>query len=87
MGLFDIPAPLFGAIDGLLGFLPAYARLLLWAAITGALSMLFYWLCSAQEKVESAKQRAIKGRKEMAGNPWSQNSVHRTWNPLGKLLC
>jgi hypothetical protein len=66
MGLFDIPAPLFGAIDGLLGFLPAYARLLLWAAITGALSMFFYWLCSAQEKVEGAKRRAIKGRKEMA---------------------
>jgi len=66
MGLFDIPAPLFGAIDGLLGFLPAYARLLLWATITGALSMFFYWLCSAQGKVEAAKQRAIKGRKEMA---------------------
>ena len=34
MGLFDFPAPLYTAIDHLLGFLPQYARLLLWAALS-----------------------------------------------------
>jgi hypothetical protein len=67
MGLFDLPAPLFTAIDGLLSFLPLFPRLLLWSAITAVLSMFLYWLCSAQEKVEAAKHRAISARREMAG--------------------
>jgi uncharacterized membrane protein (DUF106 family) len=67
MGVFDIPAPLFTALDSLLGGMPAYPRLLIWAALTGAVSMALYWLCSAQEKVGAAKQRAITARKQMAG--------------------
>ncbi|TDJ43081.1 MAG: hypothetical protein E2O50_05410 [Gammaproteobacteria bacterium] len=66
MGLFDLPAPLFSAIDGLFSFLPLFPRLLLWSVITAILSMLLYWLCSAQSKVEAAKKRAIAGRREMA---------------------
>jgi hypothetical protein len=67
MGLFDLPAPLYSAIDSLLNFLPLFPRLLLWSAITAILSMLLYWLCSAQAKVEAAKHRAISARREMAG--------------------
>jgi hypothetical protein len=67
MGLFDLPAPLFTALDSLIGGVPAYPRLLIWAVITGIISMLLYWLCSAQDKVGAAKQRAIDARKEMAG--------------------
>ena len=67
MGFFDLPAPLFTALDGLLGGLGAYPRLLFWAAFTGAISMFLYWLCSAQDKVGAAKERAIAARKAMAG--------------------
>ena len=81
MGLFDIPAPLFSALDGLISFLPAYARLLLWAAITGAISMLLYWLCSAQGRVEAAKERAIKARAAMAG--YKGHEFGEMW-PLAK---
>jgi len=66
MGLFDIPAPLYSAIDSLLGFLPLYTRLLFWAAVTGAISMALYWACSTQGKVEAAKHRAIDARRKMA---------------------
>ena len=45
---------------------PALPRLLIWAAITGAISMALYWLCSAQDKVGAAKERAISARKAMA---------------------
>lgn len=66
MGLFDIPGPLFTALDSLLGGLAPYPRLLIWAAFTGAISMALYWLCSAQEKVGAAKERAVAARKKMA---------------------
>ena len=67
MGLFDLPAPLYSAIDGSLSFLPLLSRLLFWSVVTAILSMVLYWLCSAQDKVEAAKQRAIVGRQKMAG--------------------
>lgn len=81
MGLFDLPAPLFSAIDSLLGFLPVLARLLFWSVITAIVSMALYWLCSAQAKVEAAKQRAITGRKEMAG--YQGHEFSEMW-PLAK---
>jgi len=81
MGLFDLPAPLYTAIDGLFSFLPLFPRLLLWAAITGAASMALYWLCSAQGKVEAAKQRAISGRKAMAA--YQGHEFGEMW-PLAK---
>ena len=67
MSLFDIPAPLFTALDSLLDFLPVYLRLLLWATLTGSVSMVLYWLCSSQDKVEAAKNRAVAARAAMAG--------------------
>ncbi len=66
MGLFDLPSPLYSAIDSLLDFLPLYARLLFWAVVTGIISMVLYWVCSAQDKVEAAKQRALSARRAMA---------------------
>jgi hypothetical protein len=67
MGFFDLPAPLFTALDSLFSGLPLFPRLLIWAALTGIISMLLYWLCSAQDKVGAAKERAITARKNMAG--------------------
>ncbi len=66
MGLFDLPAPLLSALDSVISGLPDYPRLLIWAALTAILSMIFYWLCSAQDKTGQAKQRAIDARKAMA---------------------
>lgn len=66
MGLFDLTAPLYSALDNLLAFLPPLARLLFWAAVTAVISMALYWLCSGQEKVEAAKTRAIEARRTMA---------------------
>ena len=67
MGFFDLPAPLFTAIDNLLNGLPILARLLIWATLTAVLSMALYWLCSAQDKVATAKERAVIARRKMAG--------------------
>jgi hypothetical protein len=66
MGLFDLPAPLFMALDNLMSGLPVYPRLLIWAALTAILSMALYWLCSKQDEVAEAKQRALAARRSMA---------------------
>jgi len=81
MGLFDIPAPLYTAIDNLLDFLPPYTRLLFWACVTAAVSMALYWLFSAQDKVAGAKQRAITARKHMAA--YKGTEFDEMW-PLAK---
>lgn len=52
MGLFDLPAPLFNAVDSLLGgFLPIFIRLLLWGVLAGWLTMIVYRRLSNQEKI------------------------------------
>ena len=67
MGFFDLPGPVFTALDNLMGAVPDYPRLLLWATLTAIISMTLYWLCSKQDKVAAAKQRAIAARARMAG--------------------
>jgi hypothetical protein len=67
MGLFDLPAPLFTALDSLMNGLPVLLRLLIWAVLTGIISMYLYWLCSTQDKVAAAKERALTARRKMAG--------------------
>lgn len=66
MGFFDLPAPVFTALDNLMGAVPDYPRLLVWAALTAIISMTLYWVCSRQDKVAAAKQRAITARKNLA---------------------
>jgi hypothetical protein len=66
MGFLDFPAPLFSAIDSVLGAIPVLPRLIIWAVITAVISMYLYWLCSAQEKVGQAKERAVTARRKMA---------------------
>ncbi|MDP6436560.1 MAG: hypothetical protein QF790_01960 [Gammaproteobacteria bacterium] len=81
MGFLDIPAPVFSAIDGALGILPAYLRLILWAVVTAVISMFLYWLCSAQDKVGRAKERAVTARKNMAA--YDGHEFDEMW-PLAK---
>jgi len=66
MGLFDLPGPLLSSLDALFSELPSYTRLLIWATLTAIVSMLLYWLCSAQGKTAAAKERAIAARRKMA---------------------
>lgn len=62
MGLFDLPAPLFGAVDGILGLaLPPFIRLALWGVLAGWLTMVAYRHLSNQERIGELK-RAQKDR-------------------------
>jgi len=68
MGLFDLPAPLFAALDrGMLGLgLPAALRLVLWAALAGAGTLLLYRLLSPQTAIGQAKREAREARQALA---------------------
>jgi hypothetical protein len=63
VGLFDLPAPLFTWLDGVLGELaPAPLRLALWALIAAAVSMGLYFLLSPQRRIARAKADAVAAR-------------------------
>src|SRR5690554_6043757 len=56
MGLFDLPAPVFSAIDGLFAMvMPAVLRLVIWGVVAGWLSMLLYRAFSDQRKIRELK--------------------------------
>lgn len=56
MGLFDLPAPVFSAIDGLLAIAaPPALRLVLWGIFAGWLTMLAYRFLSDQERIGELK--------------------------------
>ena len=58
MGLFDLPAPLLGAIDSVLALaLPPLLRLAFWAVFAGWLTMAVYRRFSNQEKIRALKTR------------------------------
>jgi hypothetical protein len=66
MGLFDLPAPLFALIDGVLaGALPSWLRLVAWGVAGGAVSMWLYRLLSPQRKIAEIKAAALDARKAM----------------------
>lgn len=84
MGLLDLPAPLFDAVNGLLQGMPAGIQLAIWAALTGKLSMLIYWLCSAQEKVTAAKTAALEARRAL--NSYDGHEFGEMWPLVGASL-
>ena len=65
MGFFDIPAPVFSAIDGFLEFLPDTARLIVWATLCAAVSMYLYLKLSKQPEIAAIKQQSIAARKAL----------------------
>jgi hypothetical protein len=68
MGLFDLPAPLLGAIDGWLGAaLPPAVRILLWGVLAGWLTMVLYRAFSRQETISALKARQKEHQKHIAG--------------------
>jgi len=67
MGLFDLPAPLFSAIDGALAMvLPDIVRLVLWGVLAGWLTMLVYRRLSNQEKIGELKAQQKIEQKRIA---------------------
>jgi len=67
MGLFDLPAPLFGSIDGVLAsFMPPVLRLVCWGILAGWISMILYRLFSNQEKIGELKTLQKSQQKEIA---------------------
>lgn len=67
MGLFDLPAPIFGAIDGVLAtaMMPVM-RLLIWGILAGWLSMVVYRLFSDQERIGALKAQQKIQQKHIA---------------------
>lgn len=56
MGFFDLPAPIFGVIDQILGMaLPGILRLVLWGILAGWLTMVVYRRLSNQERIQELK--------------------------------
>jgi hypothetical protein len=67
VGLLDLPAPLFNAIDGTLALaLPAVVRLALWGVFAGWLTMLVYRRLSNQEKIGRLKAEQKVQQKQIA---------------------
>lgn len=67
MGLFDLPAPLFGMVDGMLAMvMPAVLRLLAWGIFAGWITMFVYRLLSNQEKIGVLKALQKTQQKNIA---------------------
>jgi len=67
MGLLDIPAPLFGWLDHQAGaFMPATLRLVLWALLASALSMLLYRQLSPQHRIAQIEAATRRVRRALA---------------------
>ncbi|HCE40404.1 hypothetical protein Y5W_00840 [Alcanivorax sp. 521-1] len=68
MALFDLPAPLFAAVDaGLATVLPGAARLAVWAVLAGVGTLLLYRLLSPQKRIGQAKRDAREARRALNG--------------------
>lgn len=67
MGLFDLPAPVFGAIDGVLALaLPPVLRLVIWGIFAGWFTMVIYRLFSNQAKIGTLKAQQKTQQKQIA---------------------
>lgn len=67
MGLFDLPAPLFAAIDQFVGLaLPPLFRLVLWGVLAGWLTMVVYRRLSNQERIQQLKNEQKEQQKIIA---------------------
>lgn len=68
MGLFDLPAPVFSAIDGVMAeLMPPVLRLVLWGIFAGWLTMAAYRFFSDQGKIGAVKAALKLQNKAIAG--------------------
>ncbi len=64
MGLFDLPAPVLGAIDQFMSLaLPGVIRLVLWGVLAGWMTMVIYRRLSNQERIQQLKAEQKKQQK------------------------
>jgi hypothetical protein len=67
-GLLDVASPALSWVDNtLLGWLPVWARVVLWAAFASFLSMGIYRLTSRQEKLAEVKAQVAETRARLQG--------------------
>lgn len=67
MGLFDLPAPIFNAVDRILTMaMPPVLRLIIWGIFAGWVTMVVYRLFSDQEKIGKLKARQKDQQKDIA---------------------
>jgi hypothetical protein len=80
MGILDLPAPLYLAVDGWLArALPPAGRFLLWGAVAGALSMIVYHLLAPRAKIEACKRRFADVRQRL----WAEEDFARAAPLIG----
>lgn len=65
VGLLDLPAPLFGWIDGLMSSLPTLLRLALWGALGGTVSMWLYRRVSPQQRIARGREQQLALRRRL----------------------
>lgn len=67
MGLFDLPAPIFGAIDNILAMaLTPMLRLIFWGILAGWLTMVVYGFFSDQGKIGKLRAQQKSQQKDIA---------------------
>jgi len=67
MGLFDLPAPVFGAIDDVLALaISPVLRLVIWGIFAGWLTMVVYRIFSDQERIGELKAKQKNQQQEIA---------------------
>lgn len=68
LGLLDLPAPLFGAVEGwLAGLVPPLLRLGLWAAVAALASIELYRLLSPQRRISRVAEELRESQAVLAG--------------------
>lgn len=66
MGLLNVPAPIFSAIDQVMsGFVPPIGRLMIWAMLAGAITITLYRFLSPQARIGRAKREARLARRHL----------------------
>lgn len=84
MGLLDLPAPVFAALDSLLsGLAPPTLRLVLWGVVAAVLSMGAYWLLSPQTRIAKAKADALAARRALDAY---DGELAEAWPLMGRVL-
>jgi hypothetical protein len=84
VGLLDLPAPVFAALDSLLsGLAPPTLRLVLWGVVAALLSMGAYWLLSPQTRIAKAKADALAARRALDAY---DGELAEAWPLMGRVL-
>lgn len=66
MGIFDLLSPLLSGLDFLISWLPKSLRLVLWAIVSGLLTMKVYQKVSRQEEIRLLKPKVKAAQKALA---------------------